>query len=88
MFASWKEAAAIPSWTCRKSVNDVQMMSLRRLQICRRRRGPHRASQHDSWDEGGLLGLTRGGVFVHHSKVAVVSPFNVLTMGISAKDSF
>lgn len=50
--------------------------------------GPHRASQNHSLDDGGLPGLTRPGVLVHHSKVAVVSSFNSLTMGISTKDEF
>lgn len=49
---------------------------------------PHRASQHQSWDKGGLLGGPRVGAFVHYSKVAMVSSFNVLTIGISTKDAF
>lgn len=49
---------------------------------------PHRASQHHVWDKGGLLVLTRVGAFIHYSKVAMVSSFNSLTMGISTKDRF
>lgn len=88
MPASWKEAPAVPSLTCRNSVCEIHEMGRRHVWICRCWTGPHRASQHHSLDEGGLSGLTRPLVLVHHSKVTVVSSFNILTMGISAKDEF
>lgn len=52
----------------------------------RHQTGPHRAGQHRSLDEGGLLCVSRVSAFVRHSKVAVVSSFNILTMGISGKN--
>lgn len=49
---------------------------------------PHRASQRHIWYEGGLLAGTGVCAFVHYSKVAMVSSYHILTMGISKKDGF